>query len=53
MFGKSYEYTAKYRAFAKAMKAKEREEKRRAKLSADSADTVDDPVTSDRSAVSA
>lgn len=53
LFGKSYEYTAKYRAFAKEMKAKEREEKKRAKLSADSADTVDDPVTSDRSAVSA
>ena len=39
--------------FAKEMKAKEREEKKRAKLSADSADTVDDPVASDRSTVSA
>ena len=53
LFGKSYEYTAKYRAFAKEMKAKEREEKKRAKLSANSADTVDDLVASDRSAVSA
>ena len=53
LFGKSYEYTTKYRAFAKEMKAKEREEKKRAKLSAHSADTVDDSVTSDRSAVSA
>ena len=29
IFGKSYEYTAKYRAFAKEMKAREKEEKKR------------------------
>jgi 3'-phosphoadenosine 5'-phosphosulfate sulfotransferase (PAPS reductase)/FAD synthetase len=32
LFGKSYEYTAKYRAFVKEMKAKEKEEKKRDKL---------------------
>lgn len=32
IFGKSYEYTAKYRAFVKEMKAKEKEEKNRDRL---------------------
>ena len=32
IFGKSYEYTAKYRAFVKEMKAREKEEKKRDKL---------------------
>lgn len=32
IFGKSYEYTAKYRAFVKEMKAKEKEEKKRDRL---------------------
>lgn len=32
IFGKSYEYTAKYRAFVKEMKAKEKEQKKRDRL---------------------
>ena len=32
IFGKSYEYTAKYRAFVKEMKANEKEEKKRDRL---------------------
>ena len=35
LFGKSYEYTAKYRAFVKEMKAKEKERKQHDKLSCD------------------
>ena len=32
IFGKSYEYTAKYRAFVKEIKAKEKEEKKHDRL---------------------
>ena len=59
IFGKSYEYTAKYRAFVKEMKAKEKEEKKRDRLRSlngtSACDTGGDSgsCTSDRSAVSA
>ena len=59
LFGKSYEYTAKYRAFVKEMKAKEKEEKKRDReLSVNggaslSADTVGDNQPTCRSSVSA
>ena len=59
IFGKSYEYTAKYRAFVKEMKAKEKEEKNRDRLlslnGTSACDTGGDSgaCTSDRSAVSA
>lgn len=35
IFGKSYEYTAKYRAFVKEMKAREKENKKRQNTSGD------------------
>ena len=59
IFGKSYEYTAKYRAFVKEMKAKEKEEKKRDRLRSlngtSACDTGGDSgsCTSDRNAVSA
>ena len=59
IFGKSYEYTAKYRAFVKEMKAKEKEEKKRDRLhssygtSSVSADSDINHCSVDRSVVSA
>lgn len=59
IFGKSYEYTAKYRAFVKEMKAKEKEEKKRDRLrilnGTSACDTGGDSgaCSPDRSAVSA
>ncbi len=59
IFGKSYEYTAKYRAFVKEMKAREKEEKKRDRLlnlsGASPCDPDDDSgaCAADRSAVSA
>lgn len=59
IFGKSYEYTAKYRAFVKEMKAKEKEEKKHDRLlslnGTSACDTGGDSgaCTADRSAVSA
>ena len=58
IFGKSYEYTAKYRAFVKEMKAKEKEDKKRDKLlSVSGASSRDsngsgDAYAADRSTVS-
>lgn len=53
IFGKSYEYTAKYRAFVKEMKAKEKEGKRRDKLSANSVGDNCDTFNADLCAISA
>ena len=59
IFGKSYEYTAKYRAFVKEMKAKEKEEKKRDRLHGINGTSACDTGgnsgagSSDRSAVSA
>lgn len=58
LFGKSYEYTAKYRAFVKEMKAKEKEEKKRDRLlgisetSSRDSDSDSGTCSVDRSAVS-
>ena len=59
IFGKSYEYTAKYRAFVKEMKAKEKEQKKRDRLHGINGTSACDTGgnggadTADRSAVSA
>ena len=59
IFGKSYEYTAKYRAFVKEMKAKEKEQKKRDRLLGISGTSACDTGSNggtgsvDRSAVSA
>ena len=58
IFGKSYEYTAKYRAFVKEMKTKEKEKKQRDRLfgtgsvSSSDTDSYCNSGSADRSAVS-